>query len=277
MASISAVFMTGCQTSSGFKAPSTSNWFSWGKKKPASSTFASTKPDTNLPAPPSGSATPSAAPSYAQSPAARPGAAPGAWPSTGGAPATAANPADYNPRANYSSYNVASAPGGAAPAAGYPQGSGGAAQGFYSPNYRDGRAPASNQGGYGPASGGYAGQNYGPAAATAAPAGGGAAMAIRTAEQHPLRTARTATAIRRLSPGMPPKAVPMEPPINAVRRTMHRRREWQAMATTRRPAAVRGPVHCRRLGNPIPAAILQEATIPPRAARLRPPAARPGR
>ena len=166
---------------------------------------------------------------------------------------------------------MASAPGGAAPAAGYP-GSGGAAQGFYSPNYRDGRAPASNQGGYGPASGGYASQNYGPAAATAAPAGGAEAMAIRTAEQHPLvrperlrGSGRSALECREVIPREPPSQfVDHAPPPGMAGNGYN-------------PAAVRGPVHCRRLGNPTRAAILPEVTIPPRAARLRPPAARPGR
>jgi hypothetical protein len=45
---------------------SPSTWMSWSKKKPADSALASTKPSTNLPAPPSSTATPRVGPSYAQ-------------------------------------------------------------------------------------------------------------------------------------------------------------------------------------------------------------------
>jgi len=163
--SFSAACMTGCQTSSGFKAPSTNNWFSWGKKKPASSSFASTKPDTNLPAPPSSTMTPNPASGYAQSPATRPGAGANAWSTTPNATAQA-NPVSYGQRPDNSGYysnagyNMASGygagQGGGAPAAGG-QPAGAAAQGFYN-NYQNSRGAA-------PADGGYAGSAGAPAGA----------------------------------------------------------------------------------------------------------------
>ena len=68
--SLVVLCVTGCQTTTPSKSSSSStNWFSWGKKKPASSTLGSTaKPSGNLPAPPSNTATPNPVPSYAQTP-----------------------------------------------------------------------------------------------------------------------------------------------------------------------------------------------------------------
>ena len=63
---ISTMSLTGCQTGSGFRMSSPSTWMSWSKKKPADTALSSTRPSTNLPDPPSSTATPSVGPSYAQ-------------------------------------------------------------------------------------------------------------------------------------------------------------------------------------------------------------------
>lgn len=77
IASLAAFAVTGCQTTNSSKLSSPS-WFSWGKKKPAATTLgASSKPGSNLPAPPSGGATPNPAPSYAGAGGSRAGASTG--------------------------------------------------------------------------------------------------------------------------------------------------------------------------------------------------------
>lgn len=135
---MSAVSFPGCSTSSGFKMPS-SDWLSWGKKKPADSSLASKSP-TGLPAPPSSLASPNTVPSYAQGA----GTAPGAYSTaqnrslTGG---SAAAPSGYGSQLgsanNYGNSGYGAAPGAAAGAAAGPAyGGAGTSQGFYSPDYR---------------------------------------------------------------------------------------------------------------------------------------------
>ena len=130
---ITAIAMAGCSSTGGYTMPG-SNWLSWGRKKPANSTLASTNPPRtdHLPAPPSSLATPQTAPSYAQSglaaqsataaSASAPG--PNSWSST---PPAAAS---QTPRPG-SQFTPAASPS--------------TAQGFYSPQYGPASHPASHQ------------------------------------------------------------------------------------------------------------------------------------
>lgn len=144
--SMCAVTLPGCSTSSGFKMPS-SDWLSWGKKKPETNSLASKS--TGLPAPPSSSAAPNTVPSYAGGAAGTSGyaGAPYRSPTTGG---TAAGTASYGTQpggANYysnASYGATSGAGSANQAYGQT----GASQGFYSPDYRGASAPAGGTGAY---------------------------------------------------------------------------------------------------------------------------------
>jgi hypothetical protein len=110
-----AFCLAGCQ-STGTSKLSKPEWFSWGKKKPSSSTLASTKSGNDLPAPPSNGAIPNPVPSYAQ---------PGAKPGYAGAPAgytgVGASPASYG-TTGPSSYDYSKTPyGGGATAGAAPQ------------------------------------------------------------------------------------------------------------------------------------------------------------
>ena len=136
---VSAVLLPGCTTSNAFKMPST-DWLSWGKKKPASPSFAS-KAAPNLPAPPSTLASPNTVPSYAQGAGTTSGGyanSPYRAPASGG---TTAAPASFGANSSSVSPNTnqgyATAPGvapGSPPASTY--GAPGSSQGFYSPDYR---------------------------------------------------------------------------------------------------------------------------------------------
>lgn len=136
---MSAVSLSGCSTSSGFKMPS-SDWLSWGKKKPADTAIAS-RSTTGLPAPPSSLASPNTVPSYAQGSAGTPGTYATAQNRGLTAGSTAAAPASYGmqPGATntYGNNSYGAAPGAATGAsASSPYGGAGASQGFYSPDYR---------------------------------------------------------------------------------------------------------------------------------------------
>ncbi|MCY2993794.1 MAG: hypothetical protein NTY19_38855 [Planctomycetota bacterium] len=193
-ASLAAFCVTGCQTTGASKTPS-SSWFSWGKKKPASSTLGSnmTKPSSSLPAPPSSTASPNPVPSYAQNTQrAGFGAAP-----TGsgmGNSGPAANPTGYGTQgtgsshyANASYNNNPAAPAGVESSAPYGRPAANPPAGSYSPSgYADNYGQPANAGGYGGASGsartasGSAGSYPGAAGGTSNPnapfgAGGGVA------------------------------------------------------------------------------------------------------
>ena len=136
---MSAVSFPGCSTSSGFKMPS-SNWLSWGKKKPADASLASKSP-TGLPAPPSSLASPNTVPSYAPGSAASPGTYATAQNRSLTAGSTAAAPASYGTQpgapSNYGNSSYGAMPGAAAGASAGPSyGGAGTSQGFYSPDYR---------------------------------------------------------------------------------------------------------------------------------------------
>jgi len=143
--SISAVSLPGCSTSNAFKMPS-SDWLSWGKKKPANTALTS-KPTANLPAPPSSLASPNTVPSYAQGAGATSGGyatSPYRSPTASGTPATPASYGTQPGSANtYPNAAYGAAPGAAQsapPANAY--GGSGASQGFYSNDYRGAAAPA---------------------------------------------------------------------------------------------------------------------------------------
>ncbi len=134
----------GCSTSSGFKMPS-SDWLSWGKKKPADTSLAS-RSTTGLPAPPSSLASPNTVPSYAQGPSGTPGTYATAQNRglTGGQ--TAAAPASYGTQpgapGNYGNASYGAMPGTATPApTSQSYGGAGTSQGFYSPDYRGAASP----------------------------------------------------------------------------------------------------------------------------------------
>ena len=134
---MSAVSFSGCSTSSGFKMPS-SDWLSWGKKKPADTSLASR---TGLPAPPSSLASPNTVPSYAQGPGGTSGTYATAQNRGLTAGSTAAAPASYGMQpgapSNYGNTSYGAVPGsatGASPSPSY--GGAGTSQGFYSPDYR---------------------------------------------------------------------------------------------------------------------------------------------
>ena len=136
---MSAVSFPGCSTSSGFKMPS-SDWLSWGKKKPADTSLAS-RPTTGLPAPPSSLASPNTVPSYAQGSGGTPGTYATAQNRGLTAGSTAAAPASYGTQpgapSNYGNASYGAAPGAAAGASTSPSyGGAGTSQGFYSPDYR---------------------------------------------------------------------------------------------------------------------------------------------
>jgi len=143
--SISAVSLPGCSTSNAFKMPS-SDWLSWGKKKPASTALAS-KPSTSLPAPPSSLASPNTVPSYAQGSGGTTGSYannPYRGPTASGTPAAAASygPQPGSPNA-YPNAGYGAATGnapGIAPANAY--GGSSTSQGFYSPDYRGNSSPS---------------------------------------------------------------------------------------------------------------------------------------
>lgn len=119
---LAAISLTGCQNS--FKMPSTPSWLSWGKKKPSSS-FASTKPDTNLPSP-SATASPSQPQTYAQN---------------------RGNGAAFGAQPGASYYSNASH--GTAPTnPNYATGRASSDRGFYSPDYAKGGARQNVSGGY---------------------------------------------------------------------------------------------------------------------------------
>ncbi len=131
--SVSAGALSGCSTGNAFKMPS-SDWLSWGKKKPSNTAVAARSP-SNLPAPPSSAAAPHPVPSYL--PGA--GSTAGSYASNSrgpGAGGTAATPASYgglspNPAAPYNA-----GPGTTPGSASAPYGGANASQGFYSPEYR---------------------------------------------------------------------------------------------------------------------------------------------
>ena len=153
---VSAFSVTGCQTSSSFKMPKAkTNWLSWWKKKPASSTLSSTTPSTQLPAPPSATATPTGVPSYAQAPSTTPARSGQKWGSTV-APASQSTQPSYaagqpsagqysnaswntNPASGYS-------PNYPAPTTnpGYASSGASPSRGFYSPNYNSTTGPATS-------------------------------------------------------------------------------------------------------------------------------------
>jgi hypothetical protein len=139
--SLSAVLFTGCSTGNSFKMPS----LGWGKKKSDSSSLASNTPSTNLPAPPSTSATPNQVPDYSGNSDGR------------AANGTANAPSNYNMASRSNTYGN--------PAPGYAANNA-AAQGFYSSQYDQGGS--ANRNGYGQAAAGQSGSPaaYGAAAAT---------------------------------------------------------------------------------------------------------------
>jgi len=152
-ASIAVISLAGCSSTSSYKMPG-SSWLSWGKKKPADTSLASKK-RSELPAPPSSTATPNTPPTYAQTPNAGSPQTRTAWNSTG-MPAAGA----YG-QGSGASYSNASYGGGA-----------NTAQGFYSPDYQQAGSTAGNSAAY---SGGYntasaanaAGPSYGSYPSTA--------------------------------------------------------------------------------------------------------------
>lgn len=134
-----AASFPGCSTSSGFKMPS-SDWLSWGKKKPADTALAS-RSTTGLPAPPSSLASPNTVPSYAQGSGGTPGTYATAQNRSLTGSQTATAPAGYGTQpgaaSNYGNASYGVAPGAAAGIPTNPAyGGAGTSQGFYSPDYR---------------------------------------------------------------------------------------------------------------------------------------------